>query len=266
MSAAKPAAVGGTWGPALILAADHRGRGVMTVERYADYLAALRAALPHADGILATAQPLDDLVRAGDVTTAQHRTYLSINRTGLAGAVFELDDRLVASVARAAADGCTGVKLMTRIDLTDAHTARRARAAGPGAGGRPRRRPRGPGRVGHLARRGHGDASRRHRVRRGDRPRPGRAAAQGAGARRGPGTPRRCPTTGGPRSSGWWPAWAPRCCSSAGPAAGDPDAVLAEATDVMAGGGAGLAIGRAVLVDPDPAGMARRMADVVHGV
>ena len=80
------------------------------------------AALPHCDGILASAQPLRDLVESGAITSA-HRTYLSINRTGLAGAAWELDDRLVATVARAAADGYSGVKIMTRIDLGDPHTA-----------------------------------------------------------------------------------------------------------------------------------------------
>ena len=81
-------------------------------------MAAASAALPHCDGILATAQPMDDLARSGALRPGQ-RTYLSINRTGLAGAAFELDDRLVATVARAAADGWTGVKLMTRIDYAD---------------------------------------------------------------------------------------------------------------------------------------------------
>ncbi len=36
--------------PALVLAADHRARGVMTIERYADYLAALRRPCPTATG------------------------------------------------------------------------------------------------------------------------------------------------------------------------------------------------------------------------
>ena len=40
---------------------------------------------------------LGDLVQAGHVSGRQ-RTYLSLNRTGLAGSTFELDDRLVASV------------------------------------------------------------------------------------------------------------------------------------------------------------------------
>src|SRR5262249_30702515 len=106
----------------LILAADHRARGVITIERYADYLAALRAALPFCDGILATAQPLADLVASGAAGPA-HGTYLRLNRPGRAGAVFELDDRLIATVERAAADGYTGIKHMTRVDLTDPHTA-----------------------------------------------------------------------------------------------------------------------------------------------
>jgi hypothetical protein len=88
--------------PMLVLAADHRARGVVTIESYADYLGAIAAALPACDGILASARPLSDLAASGAVE-ARHRTYLSINRTGLAGSVFELDDRLVASVERAAA-------------------------------------------------------------------------------------------------------------------------------------------------------------------
>ena len=108
--------------PSVILAADHRARGVVTMENYRDYVDALARALPSCDGILATAQPLGDLVRGGHVTSSQ-RTYLSLNRTGLAGSVFELDDRLVASVPRAVAEGWTGVKHMTRIDMADPQTA-----------------------------------------------------------------------------------------------------------------------------------------------
>lgn len=102
--------------PTLILAADHRARAVLTTENWAEFVGALAAALPSCDGILATAQPLGALAEAGHLT-ARHRTYLSINRTGLAGSAFELDDRLVASVDRAARDGWTGIKHMTRIDM-----------------------------------------------------------------------------------------------------------------------------------------------------
>jgi DhnA family fructose-bisphosphate aldolase class Ia len=108
--------------PALILAADHRARGVMTTEHYGELVSSLAKALPSCDGILATAQPLGDLVSAGHIEP-RHRTYLSLNRTGLAGSAFELDDRLVASVGRARRDGWTGIKHMTRIDLADPLTA-----------------------------------------------------------------------------------------------------------------------------------------------
>jgi DhnA family fructose-bisphosphate aldolase class Ia len=108
--------------PALILAADHRARAVLTTENWAELFGSLAKALPFCDGILATAQPLEGLAAAGHLT-ARHRTYLSINRTGLAGSLFELDDRLVATVPRAAADGWTGVKHMTRIDMDDPITA-----------------------------------------------------------------------------------------------------------------------------------------------
>ena len=37
------------------------------------------------------------------------------------------------------------------------------------------------------------------------------------------------------------------------------------ARDVMDGGGAGLAVGRLVIEDPDPAGAAERLAAIVHG-
>jgi DhnA family fructose-bisphosphate aldolase class Ia len=108
--------------PALVLAADHRARAVLTTENWAEFFGSLARALPSCDGILATAQPLSGLAAAGHLT-ARHRTYLSINRTGLAGSAFELDDRLVASVQRAAADGWSGVKHMTRIDMEDPITA-----------------------------------------------------------------------------------------------------------------------------------------------
>ena len=95
---------------------------MLTTENWAEFFGALAKALPFCDGILATAQPLEGLAAAGHLT-ALHRTYLSVNRTGLAGSVFELDDRLVASVPRAAADGWTGIKHMTRIDMDDPVTA-----------------------------------------------------------------------------------------------------------------------------------------------
>lgn len=103
--------------PQIILAADHRARGVMTIERYSDYLAALRAALPSCDGLMASAQPLADLF--GEGLLQGRSSWLSLNRTGLAGTPFELDDRSVASAERAKRDGYSGIKWMTRIDRED---------------------------------------------------------------------------------------------------------------------------------------------------
>lgn len=243
--------------PALILAADHRGRGVITIERYADYLVALGAALPHADGILATAQPLADLISSGQVTPA-HTTYLSINRSGLAGAVNELDDRLVASVPRAAADGYTGVKLMTRIDLADPHTTEalellgrvleEAREAGLDAliesvtwrGGAMSR---DVDDIVHAAVIAHDLGAPLLKV-------PVPDAVAGPERRRA--IERVVASVGAP------------VLFLGGPHRGDRQVMLAEAADVMSGGGAGLAIGHAVLIDRDPAAVAEALAEIIH--
>ena len=51
-----------------------------------------------------------------------------------------------------------------------------------------------------------------------------------------------------------------------GPRAGrDSEDVLAEVRDVMAGGGAGMAIGRVLFEDPDPAAVTRAVSELVHG-
>ena len=44
-----------------------------------------------------------------------------------------------------------------------------------------------------------------------------------------------------------------------------PDAIVDEAREVIAGGGAGLAVGRAILLEPDPAAMAEQVAAAIHG-
>ncbi|HSS09838.1 MAG TPA: hypothetical protein VLL25_08145, partial [Acidimicrobiales bacterium] len=66
----------------VILAADHRARGVITIEPYQSYLAALRAALPHCDGILASTQPLADLVAAGTIESDQRTPVDQSHRSG----------------------------------------------------------------------------------------------------------------------------------------------------------------------------------------
>jgi len=246
-------------GPALILAADHRPRGVMTIEGYGPYLAALTAALPVCDGILASRQPLVDLVASGAVGPGQ-RTYLSINRTGLAGSVFELDDRLVTSVATAAGDGWTGIKHMTRIDLTDPLTAPalellgevidEARAAGVEAlieslSWRDGRMARDTDAIVSAAVIAHDLGAPLLKVPVPDEA-PGRArTAAVARVVESVGVP--VLFLGGPRGNA------------------GREAVLDEIGDAMAGGAAGMAVGRVVFEDPEPERMAQMVADAVHG-
>lgn len=256
--------------PALILAADHRARGVITVERYSDYLSALALALPWCDGILASAQPLGDLRRSGSIE-ARQRTYLSINRTGLAGSSFELDDRLVASVERAAEDGWTGIKHMVRIDMAD-----RLSAAALGLLGEVLERSRrsglealveslcwSDGRVSRdtdsvvfAAVVAHDMGAPVLKVAVPDVP-PGAVRTEAvARVVESVGVP--VLFLGGPRQgSGSEPRE---------PSLSDVrERTLSEVRDVMAGGAAGMAIGRFLYLDPEPATMAKSMAEIVHG-
>ena len=244
--------------PAVVLAADHRARGVVTTENYRDYVAALVQALPSCDGILATAQPLGDLRAAGHLTP-EHRTYLSLNRTGLVGSAFELDDRLVATVPRAEADGWTGVKHMTRIDMADPQTAaalellgqvlEQARATGLEALIEPL-----VWRDGRVAR--ETDAIVLAAV---------IAHDMGAPVLKVP-VPSVTPGEERQRAVA-------RVVASVGVpvlflggplGVGGRAEVLDEVRDVMAGGGSGMAIGRAVYQDQDPAEMAGLVAGLVH--
>jgi DhnA family fructose-bisphosphate aldolase class Ia len=230
----------------------------MTIEGYAPYLAALTGALGPCDGILASRQPLADLARSGAL--AGKRTYLSINRTGLAGSVFELDDRLVSSVARAAADGWTGIKHMTRIDLTDPLTAAalellgtvidEARAAGVEAliesvSWRDGTMARETEAVVSAAVIAHDLGAPLLKVPVPDVS-PGRdriaAVARVVGS---VGVP--VLFLGGPRGRA------------------GREAVLAEVAEAMAGGAAGMAMGRVLFEDPEPEKMARMVADAVYG-
>ena len=244
--------------PALLLAADHRARAVLTTENWDEFFGALAKALPFCDGILATAQPLEGLAKAGHVT-ALHRTYLSLNRTGLAGSVFELDDRLVASVGRAAADGWTGVKHMTRLDMADPVTAaalellgrvlEEARAAGLEALVEPLvwrdgRVSRDPDDVVLAAVVAHDLGAPVVKV-------PVPAVPAGAERRRAVARVVASVSVpvlflGGPRAEG------------------SRERVLDEVRDVMEGGGSGMAMGRTIYQDPDPAEMAGLVDALVH--
>ncbi|HUO47664.1 MAG TPA: hypothetical protein VMU09_02405 [Acidimicrobiales bacterium] len=264
--------------PALVLAADHRARGVVTVEDYDAYLRAAAAALSHCDGLLASLRPLTDLVGSGAVQA--EATYLSLNRTGLAGSDFELDDRLVTSVSRAVAEGCGGVKAMVRIDLADPRTAAGLELVGevlddahcagldaivealPWAAGAVRRE---TDAIVHAAVVVADMGAPLLKLPPPDEPQGAARAKAVARIVRSAGAP--VLFLGGPRrvaagaaGTGGGPSGATGALNNS------PDAALvALARDVMDGGGAGLAVGRGLLQHPDPAAMASSLAAVVHG-
>ncbi|MCX5437444.1 MULTISPECIES: deoxyribose-phosphate aldolase [unclassified Streptomyces] len=124
-------------GRLLIVAADHPARGALAVgERpfamadRADLLGRLCLALsrPGVDGVLATADILDDLLLLGAL---DGKVVLgSMNRGGLAGASFELDDRFTghrpADLHRLRFDAG---KLLLRIDYDDPGSLRTMESA-----------------------------------------------------------------------------------------------------------------------------------------
>jgi hypothetical protein len=89
-----------------------------------DLLRRLVAALsrPGVDGVLATADILEDLLLLG---VLDDKVVIgSMNRGGLQGAAFEIDDRFTGyDVATLAAMGFDGGKMLCRIDLGDPGTA-----------------------------------------------------------------------------------------------------------------------------------------------
>jgi DhnA family fructose-bisphosphate aldolase class Ia len=117
-------------GRLMIVAADHPARGALSVgsrptamNSRTDLLDRLRAALadPGVDGVLATSDILDDLLLLGALEDKV--VFSSMNRGGLAGAQFELDDRMTAATAAAtAAARMNGGKMLCRIDLGDPGT------------------------------------------------------------------------------------------------------------------------------------------------
>lgn len=131
-SRARPHSFLGDHGRLMMIAADHPARGALragtkshAMGDRADLLDRLCVALerPGVNGVLGTADILDDLLLLGAL---EGKVVVgSMNRGGLAGAVFELDDRFTAMDADAiAAAGYQGGKMLTRIDLADPLTAR----------------------------------------------------------------------------------------------------------------------------------------------
>ncbi|MGC7098503.1 Cgl0159 family (beta/alpha)8-fold protein [Amycolatopsis lurida] len=117
-------------GRTMIIAADHPARGAngvgadpLAMADRGELLERLCLALerPGVTGVLATADILDDLLLLG---VLDGKTVIgSMNRTGLAGSSFEIDDRFAGydaeSIGRRRFDGG---KMLTRICLTDPAT------------------------------------------------------------------------------------------------------------------------------------------------
>ena len=112
----------------LVIAADHPARGALAAgddpsamgNRW-DLLGRIRTALgrPGVHGFLGTADLVEDLTMLGAL---EHKFVLgSMNRGGLVGASFELDDRFTGyDAAGIAAAGLDGGKMLLRIDPDDA--------------------------------------------------------------------------------------------------------------------------------------------------
>lgn len=115
----------------LVIAADHPARGALAAgddpsamaDRW-DLLRRIQVALgrPGVHGFLGTADLVEDLTLLGAL---EHKFVLgSMNRGGLVGASFELDDRFTGYDAEGvAAAGLDGGKMLLRIDPDDAGSA-----------------------------------------------------------------------------------------------------------------------------------------------
>lgn len=119
-------------GNLLILAADHTARGMLAVagdplavaDRYTllDHL--LRGlSVPGVDGVMASADILEELAWLGALDG--RLAIGTINRGGIKGALWELDDRITAyDPEHIASAGLDGGKLLLRIEFTDPGVAR----------------------------------------------------------------------------------------------------------------------------------------------
>jgi len=117
-------------GRLMIIACDHPARAALSAAGRAtamasrtDLLDRLVTALtrPGVDGLLATADIAEDLLLLG--VLEEKLVFASMNRGGLQGSVFEMDDRNTGYDVRGTIDaGFEGAKMLLRIDLEDPGT------------------------------------------------------------------------------------------------------------------------------------------------
>jgi DhnA family fructose-bisphosphate aldolase class Ia len=117
-------------GKLMIIACDHPARGSLSAAGKAtamasrsDLLDRLVTALTRqgVDGLLATADIAEDLLMLG--VLEEKLVFASMNRGGLQGAAFEMDDRNTGYDVRGTIDaGFEGAKMLLRIDLEDSAT------------------------------------------------------------------------------------------------------------------------------------------------
>jgi DhnA family fructose-bisphosphate aldolase class Ia len=117
-------------GKLMIIACDHPARGALSaagkptaMASRTDLIYRLVTALtrPGVDGLLATADIAEDLLMLG--VLEEKLVFASMNRGGLQGSVFEMDDRNTGYDVRGTIDaGFEGAKMLLRIDLEDPAT------------------------------------------------------------------------------------------------------------------------------------------------
>jgi DhnA family fructose-bisphosphate aldolase class Ia len=120
----------GADGKLMIVACDHPARGVLgaggnptAMANRTELLERLLTALsrPGVDGLLATADIAEDLLMLGALE--DKLVFSSLNRGGLQGASFEMDDRNTGYDVRGTIEsGFEGAKMLLRLDLSDPGT------------------------------------------------------------------------------------------------------------------------------------------------
>ena len=130
LAARTPRAMLADDGATFIIAIDHPARGMVGISGQPFVMANRREVLertmvaladPGVDGVMATPDILDDLALLGALDGQV--AFGSLNRGGLAGSVWELDDQLTAHTVESVVDqNLDGAKMLLRIDLADERT------------------------------------------------------------------------------------------------------------------------------------------------